>query len=489
MFKINNIFILIIINNIFLIKSENKDIVALKFKIYYPCSNNSLNNNYSFNTDDYYERIHLSKLYLEIGVGDQHNFETNTNQSLNIIIDLKENIFSTTYLYFEKYITENNDLLCHYNTSKSETFYEYSKYYKLINFKYLVSYAKEFFQIYTDISLSKYKIQQLNFVNTINHNISNICGNIGLGYTRKESIDYNFIAQLHSKFNLTDYSFLFNYSSSNFDEGTFIFGNMPHVYLPNKYNINNLIYLYSINMIEPILNLYEIKIERKGYIIDSKDLKYKLKINPDIEGFEFPESVINDLEDIFFGKYYGPKICHKEVTNKIYSVIYCDGEDQKFGQEDINSFPNMTLYLDESTNFSISFKGDDLFYFKNNKYFFKIIENALENNIILGRTLFKKYLTIFNQDKKQIYFYTNNYHNDINPKDNNKKDKIDDLNNSNKTFKIIIIASIICALIFFALGIYFGKHLFKNRNKKAYELNDGYDYSSAQDAKDDLIVN
>ena len=243
MFNLYNIFILIIINNIFLIQSENKDIVALKFKIYYPCSNNSLNNNYSFNTDDYYERIHLSKLYLEIGVGDQHNFETNTNQSLNIIIDLKENIFSTTYLYFEKYITENNDLLCHYNTSKSETFYEYSKYYKLINFKYLVSYAKEFFQIYTDISLSKYKIQQLNFVNTINHNISNICGNIGLGYTRKESIDYNFIAQLHSKFNLTDYSFLFNYSSSNFDEGTFIFGNMPHVYLPDRYNIKNLIYL------------------------------------------------------------------------------------------------------------------------------------------------------------------------------------------------------------------------------------------------------
>ena len=476
MFKIRISFFIIFINKFFLLCSQNKNtnFISLKFKTYYPCSNNSIYNPSNFSIEDYFEKIHLSKLYLEVEVGDENNFKTNTNQLMNIIIDIKEIIFSSTNLYFNKFTYENNNILCHYNTSKSSTFNEIPNYYKLDGIKSLSSFAKDSFKIYTDIPMSKYQIQKLNFVNTINHNISNICGNIGLKYTKTESKEYHFLAQLHSKFNLSEYSFIFNYSNLLNDEGIFIFGDMPHVYLPNKFNIENLIPIKYLGFGEPLFELYEIKIEREGYKIDSKDQQYKMKITSDIEGFEFPENIFVDIEDIFFQNYYIKKICHKQLTNRIYNVIYCDKGNGKFEEKDIKAFPNITLYIDKMYNFSVSFNGEDLFYLENNKYFFKIVSNVLETYFVLGRLLFKKYLTIFNLDKKQIYFYTNNMAAPYDQKSEFKE------NNKNQNIKIIIIVSIIVALIFFPLGIYFGKKIFKQRNKKAYELNDGYDYSNQE---------
>ena len=486
MIKIHIFFAFFIISNIHQIKSaeKNNSIVLFKFKTYYPITNNSLYNYSSFTTDDFADSIHHSKIYLEVGVGNENNFNTNTNQSINIIVDLKEIIFSTTNLYFEKYTSENNYLLCHYNTSKSSTFSQTQKFVSLKDIKTESSFAKELFKVYTDISLSKYKIQTLNFVNTINHNITNICGYIGLGYTHLESLDYNFIAQLHSKFSLSGYSFIFNYTNEYSDEGIFIFGSMPHNYLPGKFKEENLIPIYSKNKIEPLITSYELIIEKERFKIDSADHLFTLFLNPDVEGIEFPENTFMDIDDIFFSNFYGKKICHKEVYARIYRVVYCEGE---FGEKEIKAFPNITFFLDHSTNFSVSFYGKDLFYFRNDKYFFRIIENVLGDNLVLGRIFLKKYLTVFNQDNRQVYFYNN--------KNNNRNSNNDNVNNnvnirSNKTIIIIIIASVICALIFFPLGIYFGKKLFKKRNKKAYELNDGYDYSTApENNENDLDIN
>ena len=477
-----NIFLnLLIISKIIFIKSENinSNFVSLKFRTFYPYSNNSDKDPSSFNTEDYFEKIHLSKIYLEVGTGEENNFSSKTNQTLNIIVNLKENIFSTTNLYFEKYTTENNNLLCHYNSSLSTSLTQTEKYYEIYQIETLSSYAKEYFKIYTDISLLNYVIKKLNFVNTINHNVSNICGSIGLGYTKKESIDYNFIGQLHKKFNLSDYYILFNYTSPKIDsdEGVFIFGSVP-------YDIDDFVPIYSIKMQEPVFDLFGLKIEREGYKIEERDIQKKMKIDPDIEGIVFPKFYYTNYEDIIFEKYYNKKICHKETYGKIYSVIYCDAGDDKFGQSNINAFPNLKFYVDKMSNFSISFKGEDLFYYKNNKYFFKIVCDELGNQFILGRILFKKYLTILNQDKKQIYFYNGKNNN------GNEKDEIINMNNSSSNITLIIIVALLgCAVVFFIIGIFFGKKLFKKRGKVAYELNDGYDYSPAQNGKEHLAIN
>ena len=261
---------------------------------------------------------------------------------------------------------------------------------------------------------------------------------------------------------------------------------MPHVYLPKKYKYENLISIYSNNFKEPLIECDEILIEREGYKIDSKDIPYNIKINPDIEGFEFPEKLITDLEDIFFEKYLKNQTCHKEVYNRIYRIIYCDKGVNKFNEKDIKSFPNISFYLGKiPDNFTAIFNGEDLFYFKNDKYFFRIIEYILGSNIILGRIFFKKYLTVFNQDKRQIYFYS-----DIN--NNNGGDNGKDPSNNNgskKSVTFIVISCIISIIIFFPLGIYFGKKIFRQRNRKAYELNDGYDYTAAKDNKENFDIN
>ena len=185
MFEKSSLISILLIFNFLIVHSKlnNTNIISLKFKTYYPFISLSKINPLTYNCKDYYERIHLSKIYLEIEAGNGKK----SNQYLNIIVDLNEIIFSTTNLYFEKNTIENNNLLCKYNTSKSETFFEYDGYYNIIGMKTLSSYAYEYFKIYTDINLSKYNYTKLNFINTINHLNNYICGNIGLTYLHSES--------------------------------------------------------------------------------------------------------------------------------------------------------------------------------------------------------------------------------------------------------------------------------------------------------------
>ena len=475
MWKISILISTILLLNLTIMKSEtnNTNIVFLKFKTYYPYINSS---NSLYEAEDYYFNVHLSKIYLEIQLGDKHNFETKTNQTLNVIVDLNEKVFLTTNLYFNRFTLENNNLLCKYNTSKSTTFYESPNYYEFYGIKAQSSFAKESFKIFIDQSLSKYNITKLNFINTINHNISNICGNIGLGYLHPENSAYNLIAQLYEEFNLSEYSFLFQYNSPNSDEGIFILGNMPHIFSPDKYNINNLNSFYSTKMKEPTLNFNEINIE--GYKFQEKYDELEIKINPDIEGLEFPEIYFQKIEKVFFQEYYNKSISHIEKCDRIYRVIQCDEGEKKFSYKNIKSFPKISFNKNKNSNLTISFNGEDLFYKKDKKYFFKIVGNSLEDYFVFGRILLKKYTTVLNPDKRQIYFYIN--------KEN--EEEIKTQNEMNINYKIlIIVAFFICIVIFFPLGIYFGKKLFQKRGKLAYELNDGYDYSSKNENENYII--
>ena len=116
-----------ILNNILKIKSSgnNTDIASIKFKTFYPLSYNLAFNHSKFEVEDYMDSYHFSKIYLELETGD---INKNTNQTLNVLIDLKDIIFSTIYFYFDLYNSDNVKLLCHFNCSKSTTL-QMSKYY------------------------------------------------------------------------------------------------------------------------------------------------------------------------------------------------------------------------------------------------------------------------------------------------------------------------------------------------------------------------
>ena len=74
MFEISVYIFNILFFNINPLKSEikNNNIISLKFKIYYPYTEYGY---LFFNIDDYLEKIHLSKLYLEVGVGNESDLK------------------------------------------------------------------------------------------------------------------------------------------------------------------------------------------------------------------------------------------------------------------------------------------------------------------------------------------------------------------------------------------------------------------------------
>lgn len=457
MSKIFNIifFIFINIKHFFsLLSQNNTNIVAIKFKTYYPYIENETT---PLKPEDYFRKIHSSKIYLELQT---------ENQVLNTIINLKEVLFHTTNTYFEKNTVKNNNLLCSYNTSKSKTFINSEGYYKFNGIKDKCSYAKEKMKLHTDLSLDKYNITQMNFLCSIKHNISTLCGNNGLIYFHTESHSYNIMGQIHKLFSLNDFTFLFNYSNSNSDEGLFIIGNKPHVYSPDNYDENDLYSFYTKYIHEFNLDAIDL------YINDNCNYTQNIyiKINPDFEGFQFPEEKFF-LFDNYFEEYFSNNICEKGKYY-IYTNIFCH---ENFTEEMIKSFPTIEFRF---SNISLKFFGEDLFYKYKNKFYFKIIGRALEKHFDLGRLLLRKYIITFNPESRQIFFYKNKE----NKEDEEEKEKI----LLEMKYIIIIIVLSILLMILVPIGFYLGKKFYQNRKRKAYELSDGYDYTPSNEEKDNV---
>jgi hypothetical protein len=312
----------------------------------------------------------------------------------------------------------------------------------------------------------------MNFLCTINHNISTLCGNIGLIYFHTESHYYNLISQIHKIFSLNDFTFLFNFSNSNSnsDEGLFILGNKPHIYSPNNFDENDLYSFYTKYIYEFNLDLINFYINNN---LTSENIY--IKINPDIEGFQFPENYFFLFYN-FFEEYFSNNICEKGIYY-IYTNIFCH---ENFTQEMIKSFPKIEFkYL----NISLTFYGEDLFYKYKNKFYFKILGRGTEKHFDIGRLLLKKYFIPFNPESRQIFFYKNKE-----KKENNdieeEKDKKTTKSYLEIKYIIIIIVLSILLMILVPIGFYLGKKMYQNRKRKAYELNDGYDYSPSKEEKD-----
>jgi len=462
------LFSITIYNNIIKIESSGNttSIASIKFKTFYPVSYNLVYNRSKFEVDDYMNSYHFSKIYLELETGD---INKNTNQTLNVLIDLKEIIFSTIYYYFENnYNSENVKLLCHFNCSKSTTL-EMSKYYfSYENIKSLSAESTDYFKIYNDLSLTNYNMTKLKFVNTEDNLQHTTCGNIGLSNLinfKAKNIEFNFISQIYKKLNLSEMSYFFNYSISD-EEGLFIIGNMPHNYLPNKYNIEELIPIYSSNS-----KVYFDEMIIEGYKMEDMDEQFQVLFTPDVEGLEFPDEYFDHIKHFYFKEYIDKGICHNVSYRKPIEVIYCDNNtennDIKITQKIIDEFPK--IYFNKNKDyFSVFFTGKDLFYSKDNKFFFKIIKNRDREYFLFGRIFFKKFISVFNLDKKQIYFYNNNL---------KGKDKDISDNTPINVNIIVVIVSVLLAIMFFPLGVYFGKKLFEKRSKLANELkDDDYQY-------------
>ena len=186
-------------------------------------------NNKEYNPQDFISSYLFSKLYFELKTGNDVNVQNEINQTLNTIINHKTDSFILRNM--NKY----NISFCNYNSSLSNTF--------KLNMQ-SPSYCKssEIFKIYTDLSLSE-NINanfSLDNYNCLNYSI---CGEVGTDISTYKN-NKDFISKLKNILNGKFQNFAFHYLE-NKDEGLFIFGDMPHNYLKNKFKENELISFYS----------------------------------------------------------------------------------------------------------------------------------------------------------------------------------------------------------------------------------------------------
>ena len=92
---------------------------------------------------------------------------------------------------------------------------------------------------------------------------------------------------------------------------------------------------------------------------------------------------------------------------------------------------------------------------------------------------------MFDQDKKQIYcIHSSKYESDSDNEDITDEIKKDRKNDIKKDDKIYIYLSIVIIIIILAavIGFIFGRKIWeKHRKRKAFELDDNYDYTKEND--------
>jgi hypothetical protein len=282
--------------------------------------------------------------------------------------------------------------------------------------------------------------------------------------------DTNLINQLKSRKLINTSIFSIKYDSSK-EEGEVIIGDFPHEYEQKNFVKENLFYNRVLCYTCPPFNYYS-RFTELFYNNQSLITTKTFQISIDHGFIEAPLSEKKHF-DSFFQEY--KDFCKEENINNIY-VFYC----KKDVIKNLNSinfyFANREIYeIGLLNEFNLEFNYNDLFIKEegenNNIYYFQIIFKNNED-WIFGKPLFKKYRVIFDQNRKMFGIYRNI---NIQNQEDSKKEK-----KSIDKVTIFFIITILLGVIVIVESFYLIKNIFiqSNRNKKANELADEYDYDA-----------
>ena len=166
--------------------------------------------------------------------------------------------------------------------------------------------------------------------------------------------------------------------------------------------------------------------------------------------------------DNYFQKYLDDNKCIVKIINDDYESFICD---KNINLKEFQNL-NVTLFGNEGNKIYFIFTYEDLFTKIEDKYYFLIYfsKNVPLNIFKFGRQFFKKYIVVFNQDKKIVTFY------------NNK-----DFGSYFKQLSWIIL--IICLIIIGFLFAYIYQLKRNKRKKQAHELEEEYQEYINKDEK------
>ena len=278
--------------------------------------------------------------------------------------------------------------------------------------------------------------------------------------------EVNFINALKRKRIITNYIFNLNYTSDN--SGYLVIGDFPHTF-SRKYdkeylkqgNQNFMWSLFCDNIKYGDINLNE-----------HKTVKFSAEYGVIFAPHAFEQIIIKE----FFEEYINKTKCAKKTYNEKHDYIVCD-ENIK-----LSKFKNLEFTLTELSEKNFVLTKDDLFLKKNGKLYFLIVFGQnwkWQYSWTFGKPFMKKYNLLYDQDGKQILYYS---------KDND--DTINDNSKSfvgNKTFVYFIWGGIIVLLIIIAILSYYLMKAIKERKKRLYELEDDFDYKGENNKNEENI--
>ena len=434
----------IIFNIIFFLLYVNTYII-LPFNQLNPDLEYLINNN---NITDKLAQCSLLNLYTTIYMG---------NNPFKLLVKLSQynTFFSFASIPYINYTLTNYSF---YNPFKSKSLHRN----KAINFQeefreatdvfYFITNENELNNIYqeknnNEINENNYKpYLYLNCLVSNWYFSDNYTGMLGLGKNSNYYQEYNFINELKIKavINRSIWSLDFydenNYKNNLYDKGNLIIGEYPHIYNSKKYKKENYyrIKLYNENYNDWIIKIDNSFIIKPGEVkTSSNDIKY-INIIFNLHIMEAPYFLFEQLNLLFFEKYFEKKICQYQKINKDNDEkIFISCSKKKF-EDEKKFFPKIFFTIKNNKNNIIKFEFNytDIFQTKKDKIYFLISFNkkGRQDMIKVGLIFLYKYKIVFDYDNSEIGLYINN---------NLKNEK------NNEIIYIIIFLIIFLGFIFF----------------------------------------
>ena len=337
--------------------------------------------------------------------------------------------------------------------------------------KFLIS--KELYNISN--SFTNDMINENNFYEKINL-VINLNSNVLNNYIYKKKdcyINYNFYItenkenifglKLSNNCLLFNESFIYNLKRQNylkenvfyfdFENNLFIIGIQPYEFNKEKYNNINYFSINTLDNDKTSIKFDKIIIGNNKYNLNNNSIIY---FDVNYYGIKGTKEYYNYINKEYFNKYYKNNLCKKEYDNNNNEniIIICNKK------ININNFPDIS-FISNHINNSLVLTKNDLFYKKNNKYYFLISFDKYQNdNWSLGLIFMKKYQPIFEEEKNIIRFYINNQ-----------------INYKNHKIKIKFLLNLFFLFIILVLTILLIKYyLNKPRKIRANELEENVEY-------------
>ena len=374
--------------------------------------------------------------------------------SLSIGTPKKEIPFYINFTDHYFYIT-HKDINGEYNNQDSSSYINLNKTnsYSFENIERCHLSKENFY--FTNYTNKKYSVEKTGFllVTNVKKKKEKELSQIGLTpLFFLELYEYNFINQLRKNKNINSYDFYFNYEDEL--KGKLYIGVKPHDSENKKFSdedykilkimLDDMSFTWILNF--DSINFDDIQIDR-----------LKVKFDANFLGIFPPENLKDLIKEKYFDEFINKKICSLEKNDGYdFSFFVCD---KSF---DIKKIKPIN-FINKEHNFTFSLTYKDLFIEKDGKYYCLILyekkTSIKRSTWYIGEIFLKKYILVFNEEKKTIGFYV--------------KYKSNNFFVSVPWFLVFILL-----IIVFILGFILYKYVHNKRKIRVNELEEIYEYVS-----------